>query len=249
MNTQFSVKDKTILVTGGTSGIGKSIVSALVGSGARVIANYVRDTKKAGKLISELGEESLTVVRADLTRPKGILTLMQAIDGIALDGFIHCAATGVHAPIEQLNMKHWDWTMSLNARAFFELILKLKNQLVSGASVIAMSSEGAARAVPNYTLIGASKAALESLCRHLSVELSDSQIRVNILSPGSVLTDSWNVFPDKEERIAQVKTKIPGNELTTLDEISSVALFLCSDASRGINGQTIVVDRGERIAF
>ena len=127
--------------------------------------------------------------------------------------------------------------------------MKLKNQLVSGASVIAMSSEGAARAVPNYTLIGASKAALESLCRHLAVELSDSQIRVNILSPGSVLTDSWNVFQDKDERIAQVKARIPGNEMTTLDEIASVALFLCSDASRGINGQTIVVDRGERIAF
>ncbi len=249
MNTQFSVKNKSILVTGGTSGIGKSIVSALIGNGARVIANYVRDNKSAEKLIEELGEDNLTVIRADLTRAKGIRTLMEAIDGLTLDGFIHCAATGVHAPIEKLNMKHWDWTMSLNARAFFELILKLKNQLVSGASVIAMSSEGAARAVPNYTLIGASKAALESLCRHLAVELSDSQIRVNILSPGSVLTDSWNVFQDKEERIAQVKAKIPGNEMTTLDEIASVALFLCSDASRGINGQTIVVDRGERIAF
>ena len=249
MNLQCSVNNKTILVTGGTRGIGRSIVSTLVEEGARVIANYVRDNKSAEDLLNSLGEDRLSIVRADLTRAKGMQSLMDKVEGESLDGLIHCAATGVHAPLGKLNMKHWDWTMDLNVRAFFELVLNLKQQMVHGCSVIALSSEGAVRAIPNYTIIGASKAALESLCRHLAVELSDKQIRVNILSPGSVLTDSWNVFRDKEQRIAQVKAKIPGNEMTSLDEISAVAMFLSSDASKGINGQTIVVDRGERIAF
>lgn len=249
MNSLFSVKNKTILVTGGTRGIGRSIVTKLINNGAKVIANYVRDHKNADGLVNEIGSENLSVVRADLTREKGMLKLMQAIEDIELDGLIHCAATGVHVPLDKLTMKHWDWTMDLNVRAFFELVLKLKGQFSSGASVVALSSEGAVIAFPNYTIVGASKAALESLCRHLAVELCEYKIRVNILSPGSVLTDSWDVFPDKEKRIAQVKNKIPGHEMTTLDEVSNVACFLCCDASSGINGQTVVVDRGERIAF
>lgn len=249
MNQLFSVSDKTVLVTGGTRGIGRSITGALINNGARVIANYVRDNESAESLLNELGAEKLTIVRADLTRPKGMQKLMEAVEDMPLHGLIHCAATGVHAPIEKLNMKHWDWTMDLNVRSFFELVLQLRDQLVECASVIALSSEGAVRAVPNYTLIGASKAALESLCRHLAVELSDRRIRVNILAPGSVLTDSWNVFEDKEQRLDQVRAKIPGNEMTTLEEIASVAVFLNTEASKGINGQTIVVDRGERIVF
>lgn len=249
MKNQFSVENKTILVTGGTRGIGRTIVSELISNGAKVIANYVRDTKSADALVDELGSENLSVVRADLTRDKGMQSLIQAVEGIELDGVIHCAATGVHAPLDKLTMKHWDWTMNLNVRAFFELVQKIKGQLSRGASVIAMSSEGAVIAFPNYTLVGTSKAALESLCRHLAIELYEKSIRVNVLSPGSVLTESWDVFPDKEKRIAQVRAKIPGHEMTSVDEVASVACFLCSDASRGINGQTIVVDRGERIAF
>ena len=249
MNQIFSVDGKTILVTGGSRGIGRAIVRAMVQGGASVIVNFVREQKSADTLISELGEENLTLVRADLTREKGMRTLIAALEGMALDGLIHCAATGIHGPVKDLSMKHWDWTMNLNVRAFFDLILRLKHQLGHGASVIALSSEGAVRAVPKYTLIGASKGALESLCRHLAVDMCDQGVRFNILAPGSVLTDSWKVFDDWEERIAMVKAKIPGNELATLEEIATVALFLCSEASKGINGQTLVVDRGERIVI
>ena len=249
MNQIFSVDGKTILVTGGTRGIGNAIVRALIEGGASVIVNFVREQKKADAMISEFGEKNLTIVRADLTREKGMKTLVAALDGITLDGLIHCAATGVHAPVKDLNMKHWDWTMNLNVRAFFDLIIRLQHQLSHGASVVALSSEGAVRAVPNYTLVGASKGALESLCRHLALEMSDKGVRFNILSPGSVLTDSWKVFEDWEERITKVKAKIPGNELVALEEIASVALFLCSEASKGINGHSLVVDRGERIVF
>lgn len=243
------VENKTILVTGGTRGIGRAIVLELLENGARVITNHVRDVRSAEKLVDEVDSKNLSVVRADLTREKGVQKLMESVEGVELNGLIHCAATGVHVPFDKLSMKHWDWTMNLNVRAFFELMLKLKSRFSNGASVIALSSEGAVIAFPNYTIIGASKAALESLCRHLAVELCEKNIRVNILSPGSVLTDAWDVFPDKDDRIAQVEAKIPGHEMTTLDEVAAVACFLSSDSSRGINGQTIVVDRGERIAF
>ncbi|MDB4582906.1 SDR family oxidoreductase [Draconibacterium sp.] len=249
MNQIFSVDGKTILVTGGTRGIGNAIVRALLAGGASVIVNFVREQKNADAILGEFGDKNLTLVRADLTREKGMKTLVAALDGITLDGLIHCAATGIHAPVKDLSVKHWDWTMNLNVRAFFDLIVRLQHQLSKGASVVALSSEGAVRAAPNYTLVGASKGALESLCRHLAVDMCDKGVRFNILSPGSVLTDSWKVFDNWEERIARVESKIPGNELVALEEIASVALFLCSDASKGMNGHSLVVDRGERIVF
>jgi enoyl-[acyl-carrier protein] reductase III len=252
MNQLFSVSGKTILVTGGTRGIGLAITKALAEAGATVIANYVRDQKSAEALQAELGDKNVSIVRADLSREKGMDKLFEALQqtlgGETLDGLVHCAATGIHAPFDQLQLKHWDWTMNLNVRAFFDLMARAKNLFTPGASVIALSSEGAAKAIPNYSLVGASKGALESLCRHLAIEMSSAGVRINVLSPGSVLTDAWNAFPDKDERLQIVLDKIPGGKLTSLAEVSSVALFLCSDASRAINGQVIIVDHGERIS-
>ncbi len=252
MNPSFSVAGKTILVTGGTRGIGLAITRALVEGGATVIANYVRDQKSAELLQAERGDTRLSVVRADLSREKGMDKLFdalhQTLQGSTLDGLIHCAATGIHAPFDQMQLKHWDWTMNLNVRAFFDLMVRAREVFANGASVIALSSEGAHRAIPNYSLVGASKGALESLCRHLAIEMSSLGVRVNVLSPGSVLTDAWNAFPDKEQRIEIVTNKIPGGKLTSLEEVASVAMFLCSDASSAINGQTIIVDHGERIS-
>jgi enoyl-[acyl-carrier protein] reductase III len=106
---------------------------------------------------------------------------------------------------------------------------------------------GAVRAVPAYTLIGASKGALESLSKHLAVELAPKGIRVNILSPGSVLTDAWDAMPDREKRISETIQRTPIERLVTLDEIALAAQFLCSDAATGIVGHTLVVDGGNRI--
>ena len=252
MNQLFSVSNKTILVTGGTRGIGLAITRALANNGATVIANYARDQKSAAAAQAELSDQPVSIIRADLSREKGMDKLFAAmdkiLDGKELDGIIHCAATGIHAPFDQLQLKHWDWTMNLNVRAFFDLMARSKSKLAQGASVIALSSEGAGKGIPNYSLVGASKGALESLCRHLAIELSDSNVRINVLSPGSVLTDAWNAFPDKDERLQIVLDKIPGGRLTSLEEVSAAALFLCADASSAINGQVIVVDHGERIS-
>ena len=250
MNEIFSVKNKTVLVTGGTRGIGRAISRALVKNGAFVIVNYVRDKNNAEAMLTELGQEKLTLVRADLTRKKGMDSLLEALNGKRMNGLIHSAATGVFGPLNKLSLRQWDWTMDLNVRAFFDLVTRLQDQFEKGASVIALSSEGAVKAVPNYTLVGASKGALESLSRHLAADMYAAKgVRFNVLSPGSVITDSWKVFPDRDKRIDSVKSKIPGGEMVTLDEVASVALFLCSDASKGINGQTLVVDRGERIVI
>jgi enoyl-[acyl-carrier protein] reductase III len=100
---------------------------------------------------------------------------------------------------------------------------------------------------PAYAAVGASKGALESLARHLAVELAPRGIRVNILSPGSVETEAWDAFPDKEQRLAEAARRAPIGRTVTLEEVACAAQFLCSTAARGIVGHTLVVDGGARI--
>lgn len=251
MTNVFSLTGKRILVTGGTRGIGRAISIRFARAGASVIANYVRDDDSARKLMETAKDKGLPIeiCRADLTGKKGLERLNQALGGPdkKLAGMVHCAATGIHGPIDELTTRHFDWTFSLNVRAFFELTKLLLSRFTEGSSIVVLSSEGAVHAMPSYTLVGSSKGALESLARHFAAELAPGGIRVNILSPGTVLTDVWKVMPDNERRITETIQRTPAGRLTTLDEVALTAQFLCSDASSGIVGHTLVVDCGARI--
>jgi enoyl-[acyl-carrier protein] reductase III len=100
------------------------------------------------------------------------------------------------------------------------------------------------RAIENYTAVGASKAALESLVRHLAVELGPRGINVNTISAGAVDTEALKKFPNREEILDTAISKTPLGRLTTPEDVADVALFLCSDLAAMIQGQTIVVDGG-----
>jgi len=251
MSDPFSLEGMSVLVTGGTRGIGRAISLRLARAGATVVANYARNVEAAQALADEAGAQRLAIetLRADLTLSKGLALVEErmARAGSDIVSLVHCAATGVHRPFEQLTTKHLDWTMSLNARAFFELVRALLPRLGEGSAVVAMSSAGAVRAVPAYTAIGTSKGALESMARHLAVELAPRGIRVNILSPGSVATHAWDAFPDKEQRLADALRRSPIGRLVSVDEVAFAAQYLCSPASRGVVGHTMVVDGGTRV--
>ena len=251
MSGTFSLRDRRMVVTGGTRGVGGAISLQLARAGARVLANYVRDVAAAEALQAAATKEglSLELVRADLTTEKGVTRLVEAVAERfpTLNGFVHSAATGVHRAYSELTLRHFDWTFSLNVRAFFELTHRLLDRFEPGSSILAVSSEGAVRAIPYYTLVGSSKGALESMVRHLAAELGPRGIRVNAIAPGTVLTDAWNVLPDREQRLAEASRRSPSGRLVTLDEVASAAQFLCSDAAGGVNGHTLVVDGGTRI--
>lgn len=251
MNEPFGLRGTTVLITGGTRGIGRAISMRLARAGATVVANYARNDEAAEALRAEAMEEGLAleILRADLTLPKGLAAIQERMEQCGNDviSMVHCAATGVHRPFDQLTTKHWDWTLALNARVFFELVRGLLPKLGKGSAVIALSSAGAVRAVPAYTVIGTSKGALESLARHLAVELAPRGVRVNILSPGSVQTHAWDAFPDKEQRLTEARDRSPLGRLVTADEVAFAAQFLCSSASQGIIGHTLVIDGGTRI--
>jgi enoyl-[acyl-carrier protein] reductase III len=252
MNDFFSLQGKRVLVTGGTRGIGRAISLRFARAGAEVMANYVRDPQSAADLSAQAAGEGLRIglCRADLTSPKGMEQLVgQVKDRFpSLSTLVHCAATGVHRSLDQLTLRHFDWTIALNARALFDLVLRLLEWFdPSGASVLALSSEGATRAIPHYAVVGASKGAMEALVRHMAAELAPRGIRANILSCGSVQTGAWKAMPDAEKRLAETCSRSPLGRLVTPEEVAWCAHFLCSPAASGIVGQTVVVDGGTRI--
>jgi NAD(P)-dependent dehydrogenase (short-subunit alcohol dehydrogenase family) len=250
-NDLFSLRGKTILVTGGTRGIGQAISLRFARAGATVIANYLRNEQAADQLRAIAAEErlSITLCRADLTNERGLEQLDRLLQeaGPNLSGLVHCAATGVHRPLEELTERHFDWTFNVNVRAFFKLIKLLMGRFSDGSSIVAVSSWGALRALPSYSLVGSSKGALEALARHLAVELAPRGVRVNILTAGAVLTDAWKAMPNSDARIAETIRRTPSGRLVTAEEVAYGAQFLCSNASAGMVGQTLVLDGGTGI--
>jgi len=247
----FSLSRRTFLVTGGTRGIGQAISIRFARAGANVIANYLRNEQAAEQLkaIAEQEHLKISLCRADLTSEKGLEQLNNSLQESApnLSGLVHCAATGVHRPLEELTERHFDWTFNLNVRTFFRLMKLLTPRFSQGSSVVAISSWGALRTLPYYSLVGSSKGALEALARHLAAELASRGIRVNILTAGAVRTDVWSAMPNSEERLAETERRTPIGRLATAEEVAYGAQFLCSDAAAGIIGHTLVVDGGAGI--
>lgn len=247
----FSLTGKRALVIGGTRGIGRAIALEFAAAGASTLATYVRSQAAADETLAaaRAAGAPLEVLRADQTSDKGREALAAALEERypTLDCIVYAAATGVHKPFDKLTARHFDWTFDLNVKSFLLLVQACAPRLADGASIVALSSEGAERALLDYDLVGASKGALEALCRHLAAELGPRGVRVNVLSPGSVATDAWKVLPNAEARLAAGAERAPLRRITSLEDVAHAARFLASRASAGITGHTLVVDAGARI--
>lgn len=240
---------KTALVTGGSRGIGRAISLALARAGADVAINYLRHREAAEKTAAAIGEQGrrALLIKANVGEEPDIEAMFETIRAEfgRLDILVSNAASGVLKPFLDLTMKHWRYTVDINAGTLLPLAQRAVPLMRSGSGrIIAVSSLGATRAIPYYTLVGASKAALESLVRHLAVELAPRGILVNAVSAGVVETDALRHFPNREELLQASLERTPAGRLVTPDDVAAVVLFLCSDLARMIVGQTIVVDGG-----
>jgi enoyl-[acyl-carrier protein] reductase III len=235
---------KSVLVTGGSRGIGRAIAVRFAELGAtRVAIGYLRNDRAAQETAAEL--ESLG---ADVVLVRGNVAGRAVAEHIAalgrFDVLVHNAATGVARPALETEDKHFDWTMNANARALIALTRAAVPAMPDGSSIVALSSLGSQRVLDHYVLVGASKAALEAIVRHLAVELAPRGIRVNAVSAGVVETDALDSFPSREQMVSWSLARTPAGRLVEPRDVAGAVCFLCSQEAEMIRGQTIVVDGG-----
>lgn len=245
--------DHTVLVTGGTRGIGRA-VSLRVASTYRgtVILNYLQrsdEALKTCKMVEDAGARPI-LIQANLQYADEIerlcATVLEHTDRI--DGVVHCAATtNFRMPLE-LRPHHLDNILRMNVTSLLDIVQRLSEYMPNGASIIAMSSTGSQRVVPHYTAMGVAKAALESLVRYLAVAMAGQGVRVNTIAAGLVPTESTEQMPLRDLLVAEVIRRTPFGRIGSVEEVASVVEYLLSNHASWITGQTLTVDGGLTLA-
>ena len=246
-------EQKVALVTGSSRGLGKAMAIALAEQGYDIVVNYARSKTAALETVKEIearGRKAL-LVRAnvgDVDKLRGMFETIKEEFG-RLDVFVSNAASGVLRPIMELEESHWDWTMNINAKAMLFGAQEAAKLMDKGGKIVGISSLGSIRYLENYTTIGVSKAAVESITRYLAVEMAPLGISVNAVSGGALDTEALKHFPNREELLDDARVNTPAGRMVEIDDMVKTALFLISDSSDMIRGQTIIVDGGRSIVM
>ena len=241
----MTFEGKSVLVTGGSRGIGRGIALRFAELGAkRVAVSYLRNDRAAEETaaaLEELGAKPL-LLRGNLGDPSKAKALVERAG--ALDVLVSNAASGVIRSVLDLEEKHWDWTMNANARSLFTLARTAAPAMPEGGAIVAISSLGSGRVLGDYALVGVSKAATEALVRYLAVELAPRGIRVNAVSAGLVETGALEYFRERERMLAYYRDRTPAGRLVEPPDIAEAVCFLASPSAQMIRGHTLVVDGG-----
>jgi enoyl-[acyl-carrier protein] reductase III len=239
-----TLEGASVLVTGGTRGIGKAIALRFAALGAKQVAlGYLRNDAAAEEAAEELRSSG-----AEPVLVRGNVASDRVVDEFASHGpytvVVHNAATGVIRSALETEDKHWDWTLGANARALLSLARACAPDMKPGSSIVGVSSLGSTRVLENYILVGTSKAALESVVRYLAVELAPRGIRVNAVSAGVVETEALDHFPNPEQMLRAARERTPAGRMVEPDDVASAVAFLCLPDAAMVRGQTLIVDGG-----
>lgn len=247
MYNPFSLEGKTILVTGASSGIGRKSAIDCSKMGAKVVA-IGRNTQRLNEVVSEM-EGMGTGYSFDLEKIEDIHGLITDIVNQygKLDGFIHAAGVEVTNPIKLSKPNEFEDIFRVNCLSAFEIVKNLCGikTFNKGGSIVLISSISGVIARKGLSAYAASKGALISAARVMALEMAPREIRVNTISPGTVLTPMMQKALDamnEEDKKKRVDGFPLGIGETT--DISNACIFLLSNASRWITGQNIIVDGG-----
>ncbi len=251
-------ENKVALVTGSGRGIGKAIALHFAEQGADIVINYFRNREPAeetAKLVEQLGRKAL-IVRANMGDLDAVNAMFDQVQETfsGLDFYIHSAASGYNRPAMEQKPKGWEWTMNINARSLLFAAQRAAEMMIprGGGAIVSLSSMGGQRVMmPEYSVVGVSKAAIETLTRYLGAELASQNIIVNAVAPGIIKTNALEKFEivreGGDEFFERMVDNTPLGRLGTPEEVAEVVAFLCTPAARLIVGQTIVMDGGHSL--
>jgi len=243
----FSLEGKTILVTGASSGIGKStaINASKMGATLVVTARNVDRLQETFDALEGLGEREHKQIIADLTNEDQLNDLLAEVP--SLNGLVLCAGRGLTFPIQFATRKKFDDVFNINFFAPVELLRMLfkKKKLQKGSSVVLLSSIGGTQIFSNGNgIYGASKAALNSIMKFAAKEFAPRKVRVNSLCPGMVDTPLIHRGTISEDQLLEDQKRYPLGRYGQPEDIAYAAIYLLSDASSWVTGLSMVLDGG-----
>lgn len=243
---------KIALITGASRGIGRAIAHKLAAAGCDIAVNYYSSHEQAEAVCAAIRAQGrrACAIQGNVASPDSVGEIFTEFGKhfAHLDILVSNAASGVLKSVMEMSLKHWRWCLETNAFALSQLAQHGAPLMPVGGRIIAMSSLGASRAMPDYAFVGASKAALEALVRALAQELGPRGIRVNAVSAGPVDTDALRQFPQREALLAAFAQRAPAGPVLTAEHVADAVYLLCLPEADKITGHTLVVDGGFAIS-
>lgn len=245
-NNPFSLKNKTILVTGASSGIGKEIAIQVARMGANLILN-ARNEERLKVVANQISKDSTKIIIGDLTDPNTIKKISETTTEI--DGIVHASGIMKLLPFKLINLKALNEMMNVNFTSPTMLSLELvkRKKLKTGSSIVYITSiNGSVVGSKANSMYAASKGALTGMIKGMALDLAKTKIRVNEIAPGMIETEGAmeieNIVSD--DAISEDKKKYPLGCYGQPDDIANACIYLLSDASKWVTGSKLVVDGG-----
>lgn len=245
----FSLEGKVAVVTGGSRGIGKAIALGFAEAGADVVvaSRTIADLEKVTRQIEALGRRALAVETNIAAKGEVDNMVAKTLERFgAIDILVNNAAINIMRPLIELREDGWDKVMNVGLKGYYlcsQAVAKVMMEKESG-NIVNIASTGAVKAAPGLGAYSISKAGVVMLTQLLAVELAPYNIRVNAIGPSLVKTKFSEPMWSNPDVLKAMEASTPLSRIAEPEDIMAVALFLASDASSYITGQTIYADGG-----
>jgi len=251
----FDLGGKTALVTGGTRGLGKAIAEVLAKNGVTLALNYRRDDDSANAALDEIRAfaPDAMLAKADLGDDAAVRTMVSEVAAKfgRIDMLIANAAATAFKPLLEVKPHNVARTFDLSVGGFLAAVQEAVKHMGEGGRIIMISGIDSMRMLPGHGVLGAAKAALESMVRDLAFELGPRGITVNGANVGYIDTDSSRFYfgDEFEAMTTRAAARCALGRVPTLEEVASAVCLLCMPEASYLTGQTIMVDGGLTLGF